>query len=186
MRILVAGDWYSEVHEEGVYQAYKKIGHEVFRFSWHQYFKLETAPSFVSKIQSFCKKFQDKFIVGPIIQNINRDFIKAVDACNPDVISLYRGTHIRKETLRSIKKSHPSTRIICHNEDDPFTEGHPYWLWRHFLASIPEYDLVLAHRKRNVQQYRESGARHVKFLRSWYAPERVHPVTLSTDVCGTL
>ena len=69
MRILVAGDWYSEVHEEGVYQAYKKIGHEVFRFSWHQYFQLETASfPLASKIKSFWRKFQDKFIVGPIVR----------------------------------------------------------------------------------------------------------------------
>lgn len=182
MRILVAGDWYSEVHEEGVFQAYKKIGHEVFRFSWHQYFQFEMASSpLVSKIKSFWGKFQDKFIIGPIVRKINRDFIKTVNECNPEVISLYRGTHITKGTLRSIKKFHPSTYLICHNEDDPFTEGHPYWLWRHFLASIPEYDLVLAHRVRNIQQYRESGARAVKFLRSWYAPERTHPVTLSAD-----
>jgi len=182
MRILVAGDWHSEVHEEGVYQAYKKIGHEVFRFSWHQYFQFEAASSpFVSKIKSFWRKFQDKFIAGPIVRKVNRDFVKTVNECNPDVISLYRGTHITKGTLRSIKKSHPSTCVICHNEDDPFTEGHPYWLWRHFLASIPEYDLVLAHRLRNVQQYKQIGAKNVQFLRSWYAPERNHPVTISAD-----
>lgn len=182
MRILVAGDWYSEVHEEGVYQAYKKIGHEVFRFTWHQYFQLEAVPSpLVSKIKSFWRKFQDKFIVGPIISKINRDFLKTVEDCNPDVISLYRGTHITKGTLRTIKKRHPLICLISHNEDDPFTEGHPYWLWRHFLAAIPEYDLVLAHRLRNVQQYEQAGARDVKFLRSWYAPERTHPVLLSDE-----
>jgi hypothetical protein len=182
MRILVAGDWYSEVHEEGVYQAYKKLGHEVFRFTWHQYFQPKPVSSpFVGKIKSFWQKFQDKFITGPIIFKINRDFIKTVDECNPDVISLYRGTHITKGTLRSIKRHHPLICLVCHNEDDPFTEGHPYWLWRHFLAGIPVYDLVLAHRLRNVQQYVDAGARNVKFLRSWFAPERTHPVSLSDN-----
>ena len=68
--------------------------------------------------------------------------------------------------------------MICHNEDDPFTAGHPYWLWRHFKDSISEYDLVLAHRFRNVQQYEQAGAGNVKFLRSWFATERTHPVKL--------
>ena len=182
MRILVAGDWYSEVHEEGVYQAYKKLGNDVYRFSWHQYFRPDApSSSLVSRVTRFSRKLQDKFIVGPIVSTINRNLVKTVNDCNPDIISLYRGTHITKGTLHSIKKSHPSTCVICHNEDDPFTEGHPYWLWRHFLASIPEYDLVLAHRVRNIEQYRESGARDVKFMRSWYAPERIHPVTLSAD-----
>lgn len=182
MRILVAGDWYSEVHEEGVYQAYKQIGHEVFRFTWHQYFNYKaSSSSLLSKALLFWYKFQDKFIVGPVVRKINRDFIKMVDEYKPDIISLYRGTHISKGVLRLIKKRYPSIFLVCHNEDDPFTGGHPYWLWRHFLAAIPEYDLVLAHRQRNVQQYKLAGARHVEFLRSWFAPERTHPVALTDE-----
>ena len=71
--------------------------------------------------------------------------------------------------------------MICHNEDDPFAVGHPYWLWRHFKGSISEYDLVLAHRLRNVEQYENAGAKNVKFLRSWFAVERTHPVELLAE-----
>jgi spore maturation protein CgeB len=182
MRILVAGDWYSDVHEEGVYQAYQKLGHEVFRFTWHQYFQpAQLPPPIATKIETFWRKFQDKFIVGPILGKINCDLIKKIDECKPDLISVYRGTHITKRTLRSIKKRYPEICLVSHNEDDPFTEGHPYWLWRHFLAAIPEYDLVLAHRLRNIQQYSEVGAKNVRFLRSWYAPERTHAVTLTDE-----
>jgi hypothetical protein len=180
MRILVVGDWYSDVHEEGVYQAYQKLGHEVFRFTWHQYFKYEpTSLSGFAKIVTFWCKFQDKFIVGPILGRINHDLIKKVIECKPELISVYRGTHITKRTLRIIKKRYPLICLVSHNEDDPFTEGHPYWLWRHFLAAIPQYDLVLAHRIHNVLQYQDAGARNVKFLRSWYAPERTHAVLLT-------
>ena len=163
MRILVAGDWYSDVHEDGVYKAYKKIGHKVFKFKWHQYFQQEADLStHISKIKSFWRKFQDKFIVGHMLIKINNDFIKTVEECMPDVISLYRPTHITIKTLRQIRKNNSSIFLICHNEDDPFTKGHPYWLWRHFIRSIPEYDLVLAHRLRNVQQYKqEIGRAHV-------------------------
>ena len=179
MKILVAGDWHSDVHEDGVYQAYEKLGHEVFKFSWHQYFEFKILPtSAVFKIKLFWLKFQNKFIVGPVVKNINRDFVNIIEEKRPDIISLYRGTHITKRTLRAIKKNHPYIYLICHNEDDPFTAGHPYWLWRHFKDSISEYDLVLAHRLRNVQQYEQAGARNVKFLRSWFAIERTHPVKL--------
>ena len=54
MKILVAGDWYSDVHEDGVFQAYEKLGHEVFKFSWHQYFECKILPtSAVFKIKLF-------------------------------------------------------------------------------------------------------------------------------------
>ncbi|MBA0902052.1 MAG: glycosyltransferase [Candidatus Nitrotoga sp.] len=182
MRILVVGDWYSEVHEEGIYRAYQKLGHEVYMFKWHQYFDVEgSSSSLLSKIKMFCLKLQDKFIVGPTICKINRDLIKKVEECTPDMISVYRGTHVTQRTLRSIKSRHPSTCLVSHNEDDPFVDGHPYWLWRNFAASIPEYDLVLAHRLRNVEQYQQAGARNIKFLRSWYEGERTHPVTLSDE-----
>lgn len=182
MKILVAGDWYSDVHEEGVYQAYQEIGHDVFKFKWHQYFQLEKKNSpLISIVNSFWCKFQDKFIVGPIVSKINYDFIKAVEKCQPDIISLYRATHITKKTLRKIKKENPSTYLISHNEDDPFTKGHPYWLWRNFHAAIPEYDLVLAHRLRNVEQYENAGAKNVNFLRSWFDPKRTHAVKLSSN-----
>jgi len=39
MRVLVVGDWHSHLHEEAVYQALKQLGHEVNKFSWHQYFE---------------------------------------------------------------------------------------------------------------------------------------------------
>ena len=179
MKILVVGDWYSEVHEEGIYQAYRKLGHEVDRFSWYQYFQPGLTSIFIiRKMKYFWCKFQDKFIVGPIFEKINRDLIKKIDQCKPDLISVYRGTHITKNTLRRIKKFYPQITLVSHNEDDPFADGHPYWLWRHFLASIPEYDIVLAHRLRNVKQYEQAGAGNVKFLRSWYAPERTYAVTL--------
>jgi spore maturation protein CgeB len=182
MRILVAGDWYSDVHEDGVYHAYQEIGHDVFKFKWHQYFQLEEkTSSFILIINSFWYKFQNKFIVGPIVSKINYDFIKAVEKCQPDIISLYRATHITKKTLRKIKNENPSTYLISHNEDDPFTKGHPYWLWRNFHAAIPEYDLVLAHRLRNVEQYKNAGAKNVNFLRSWFDPKRTHAVKLSSN-----
>jgi len=182
MKILVAGDWHSDVHEDGVFQAYQNLGHDVYRFKWHQYFQPTMATlSIVVKIKNFWIKFQSKFIVGPILDKINRDLVNKIHDCKPDLISVYRGTHITKNTLRIIKKYYPSIYLVSHNEDDPFTEGHPYWLWRHFLAAIPVYDLVLAHRLRNVQQYQDAGAKNVRFLRSWFAPGRTHAVKLTEE-----
>src|ERR1700690_965488 len=44
MNILIAGDWHSEVHEEGVYRSFASMGHRVHKFSWHQYFKTRWIP----------------------------------------------------------------------------------------------------------------------------------------------
>lgn len=180
MKILIAGDWHSETHEEPVYRSFKKLGHETYRFSWHEYFEPRFASiRFVSTVEWFIRKFQNKFRIGPLITKINRDFIKKVDDCKPDAVFLYLGTHITRNSLRIIKKKHPATILIAYINDDPFSGGHPSWLWRHFLAAIPEYDMVLAYRRHNLEDFKKAGAKQVYLLRSWFIPECNHPVELS-------
>jgi len=181
LKILVAGDWHSALHEDAVYHAFKTLGHETYRFSWHEYFKSSSDSGLSFFVETFYKKFQNKFIIGPIIRTINSDFVKTADTCRPDVIFLYRGTHIRRDALRVIKRNFPQTILIGYNNDDPFAEGHPYWLWRHFLTSIPAYDMVLAYRYHNIEDFKRAGAKQVYLLRSWFVPELNHPVILSDE-----
>ena len=80
MRILVIGDWHSEVHEEWVFRAFTTLGHEVFPFGWHSYFKPRrpvTGPA--GKLERFVLKIQNRLILGPKVAALNRDVLQAVD-----------------------------------------------------------------------------------------------------------
>lgn len=175
MKILIVGDWHSELHEEAVYNAFKALGHEVLKFAWHVYFK----PA--NRIDAFGKKFQNRFIIGPIIRKLNRDLIKATAGFAPDMVFVYRGTHIAADTLKKIKQQCSDTTLVGYNNDDPFAQGHHYSLWRLFLKAVPVYDLMLAYRHHNLDEFRRIGAKRVELLRSWYYPERNHPVSLSAE-----
>ncbi|TAJ80676.1 MAG: hypothetical protein EPO42_03850 [Gallionellaceae bacterium] len=175
MKILVVGDWHSELHEQAVFNAFQSLGHEVSKFSWHDYFK----PS--NRIDSFYKKLQNRFIVGPIIWRLNRDLMSAAAGFVPDMIFVYRGTHITAGTLKKIKQLIPGATLVGYNNDDPFAKGHPYSLWRHFFHAVPVYDLMLGYRHHNLDDFLRIGAKRVELLRSWYFPERNHPVTLSAE-----
>ena len=175
MKILIAGDWHSELHEEAVFNAFKALGHEVLKFAWHDYFK----PS--NRVDAFNKKLQNRLIVGPIIQKLNQDLIKAAAGFSPEMVFVYRGTHITAGTLKKIKQRHPSVTLVGYNNDDPFAKGHHYSLWRHFQKAVPEYDLMLAYRHHNLDDFIGIGAKRVELLRSWYFPERNHPVRLSAE-----
>ena len=175
MKILIAGDWHSELHEESVFNAFKALGHEVLKFAWHDYFQ----PS--SRIDAFSKKIQNRFIIGPIIHRLNLDLIKAVTVFSPEIIFVYRGTHITAGTLKKIKKQFPAVILLGYSNDDPFAKGHPYSLWRHFFKAVPVYDLMLAYRHHNLDDLLRIGAKRVELLRSWYFPERNHPVKLSDE-----
>lgn len=177
MKILIAGDWHSELHEETAYQALRQLGHEVFRFSWHEYFQSRGTTG--TRFDDLIRRAQNKYIIGPLVNRINRDLVARVRAVRPEVVFVYRGTHVRARTLRDIHRTVPGVRIVGYNNDDPFSPLYPRHLWRHFLESIGEYDLVLAYRQANVEDFRAAGARRVELLRSWYVPERNHPVELT-------
>lgn len=182
MRILVAGDWHSQVHEEPVAQALAKLGHTVDRFAWHSYFQpaLALPPGLAAPRRLICK-FQNKYLIGPRLRAVNRDLIAKVRAYKPHVLFIYRGTHITATTLRTIKHTNPETILVGYNNDDPFSKAYSWWKWRHFLKAVPEYDLVLAYRQHNLQEYERAGAKQVRLLRSWFVPERNHPVALSAE-----
>lgn len=177
MRILIAGDWHSELHEEVVQQALRELGHEVQAFKWCGYFKRPRGV--LGWVAHFVRRAQNKYLVGPAIRRLNRDLIAAALHFRPEMLFVYRGTHVTRETLRAIKKSSPDCVLVGYNNDDPFSPAYPHYLWRNFLRAIPVYDLMLAYRHANLAEYVQAGARRVELLRSWFVPERNHPVELS-------
>lgn len=182
MKILVVGDWHSQVHEEPVARALAKLGHTVDRFAWHKYFQPALAPiPGLTALNRINCKFQNKYLAGPRFQAVNRDLLARVIQSQPDMLFIYRGTHITAATLRAIKHACPRAILVGYNNDDPFAPQQPRWAWRHFVQAIPEYDLALAYRQHNLGDFRNAGARRVELLRSWFVPETNHPLILSPE-----
>jgi spore maturation protein CgeB len=176
MRILVAGDWHSELHEQAVFDALVELGHEVESFAWHRYFRSDT------RLGALAARAQNRFVAGPAVVQLNRDLIALARRFNPELVFVYRGTHVLPSTVDALRE--PAGRdqrgaiVLGYNNDDPFSPAQPGWMWRHFIASVPRYDAVLAYREHNLPELRMAGARRVRLLRSWYMPSRNHPVEL--------
>lgn len=176
MRVLVAGDWHSDLHEQEVLRALCRLGHDVGEFKWHGYFTPErNAGAWLARI---LKRAQNKYLMGPLLRRINQDFVAKALEYKPDVVFVYRGTHIRASALAAIRAALPHCVLVGYNNDDPFSPTQPKYYWRHFLAAIPHYDLMLAYRTANLDDFRAAGARRVELLRSWYVPDRNHPMDL--------
>jgi len=167
VKILLAGDWHSRVHEEPMAEGLRALGHEVEEFRWHPYF----AGS------GILGRAQNKYLVGPRVSALNRDLIRVADA---DLLFIYRGTHIKRETLERIRAKNPAIVIAGYNNDDPFSQAYR-GMWRHFLAAVPAYDIVFAYRHSNLEELARAGARRTALLRSWFVPERIKPLQLSDD-----
>ncbi|MCR4308140.1 MAG: glycosyltransferase [Candidatus Berkelbacteria bacterium] len=173
MKILVVGDGHSAIHEVAVVDAFKKIGHQVEAFYWQAYFCSQ------NPVVRLWRRVQNKLLIGPALNKLNADLIKVAAEFNPKLIFIYRGTHITSQTILALKQKLPDCVVYGYNNDDPFAKGHSPLLWRHFVKSVPEYDLVFAYRHHNLDELLKVGARRVELLRSWYIPEINHPITLS-------
>lgn len=159
MKILVAGDFHSDIYEKALADAFSSLGHVVERFGWHAYFG-----------SSLWGKFQNKFLFGPRIHKMNVDLLRKAHSCTPDLVFIYRGTHVTARTVRSLCKT--GALVFGYNNDDPFSASYPRYFWRHFLASIPHYHHVFAYRTSNIQSYYACGAHSSSLLRSYYIASR--------------
>ena len=159
MRVLVAGDWHSELHEEVVSTALKNLGHEVEEFRWCHYF--ERMPGVWGRLMHLSRRAQNKYITGVTVNRLNKDLVALASRLRPDMLFVYRGTHIKAKTLRAIKTASPNSILVGYNNDDPFSPTQVPYLWRNFLSALPEYDLVLAYRHANMREYQQAGARRV-------------------------
>jgi spore maturation protein CgeB len=177
VRILIAGDWHSELHEEVMLRALENLGHTVEAFKWCAYFGRPRG--WLSAAAHAVRRFQNKYLLGPAVRRLNQDLIAATQGLKPEMLFVYRGTHIHRETLRAIKAQLPNCTLVGYNNDDPFSPDAPRYLWRHFVRAVPGYDLMLAYRHANLREYRDVGAQRVELFRSWFVPERNHPVKLS-------
>ncbi len=93
---------------------------------------------------------------GPPVWGLNREIVRRAQTCRPDVLWVEKGTWIYPKTLREVRRL--GTRILIHYTPDPAIVLHQT---RHFLASIPEYDLVVTTKAYEVELYRRYGAREV-------------------------
>lgn len=176
MKVLIAGDWHSRLHEDPVCDAFVQLGHETGSFKWHAYFSRDRARN---AIHYACLRLQYKYLLGPVFNKLNADLLAQARAFRPDLIFIYRGTHVTAATLRQIKAQVPGVTIAGYNNDDPFAPAQPAWLWRHFMACLPLYDAALAYRSHNLQDFLAHGARKTYLLRSWFVPGQNHPQVLS-------
>jgi len=168
MKLLMAGDWQSDIFEEPLSVAFEKSGLKVIRFKWFNFFSNFSTKGFLAKIMA---KIQDKYMIGFLVNKINEQLIHTINQEQPDILFLYRNSHIYSQTLKRIKILSPKIYIISYNNDDPFSNLYSWWKWRHFKKSIPFSDLLLAFRHVNIESYYKYGAKTADLFRGYFNPE---------------
>jgi spore maturation protein CgeB len=176
-RILIVGDFHSHIYEEAFYNSMKKLNLEVSKFSWWQYFKgyqygIEEKKNIFKTVYY---KIQNKFMIGPSLSKLNFELIKTTENFKPDLVFIYRGTHILPETIKIIKNR--GAVVFGYNNDDPFSHKYPKYFWRHFIKSIKIYDHLFIYREKNIKDLISIGYKKFSQLRSYYIKEDNYPIT---------
>lgn len=173
MKVMIVGDWHSQIHEEAIYRSMLDQGIDVIKFSWHQYFYSDTK----NKHITILSRIQRKLLFGNIVNSINFDLIKAVVKNCPQYILIYRGTHIYADTIKKIKKINHKIKIISYNNDDPFSKKYPWWFWRHYKNSIILDDLSLFYRPINLLESKKYGVKKSEIFYPWFVPKLNFPLS---------
>ena len=164
MKVLIVGDWSYNVYEQAFFDAFINNGVKAYSFKWNKYLR----PFNINK------KFQNKFIIGPAILSINNDLIKYSNKLRPDLVFIYRGTHIYPKTIKKLRSM--GCIVFAYNNDDPFSTISPIYLFRLFRRGLYYYDWIFAYRKKNIIEYNQSGLRNTSLLRSYYINSLNYPI----------
>ena len=169
MKIIIAGDYYSPIYEEAISGGFLTLGYYVKEFGWGKYFNYIHHKRQPKNLYDYSLLFQNKFKLGPVLKRINRDLLSLVSDVKPDLVFIYRGTHIYKSTIEKIKKS--GCLVFGYNNDDPFSKQYPVYFWRHFKRCLKSYDYLFVYRKKNIEDCNNLGINNVEMLRSYYLEE---------------
>lgn len=173
MRMLMAGHWRWPMYEEACANAFSSLGVEVVPFNWSVFFAGRLG------------RFQHALPApGPALLRLNRALVRRTQEVQPDVLFVWRGTHILSSTLRRVKV-HTRAQLVSYNNDDPFGPSahgcvpwHHHHLWRLYIRSLKYYDHNFVYRQVNVAEALQAGARSATVLGPYFVPALHRPTPL--------
>lgn len=95
-------------------------------------------------------------LMGRAIATLNRQVVECCAGFRPDLVWFDKPLFIRPDTLRLVRQG--GARLIHYTSDNPFARVGPLGSWRLLRQSLGLYDLTLAARPCNLDDYARAGA----------------------------
>ena len=157
--------WY----EPACAAALRSLGCATVEFGWSSDF-FDWTPGHLQPIpRSFALRLQNRFLVGPAVNALNKRLIRIARSERPDIIWMYNATHIYAKTVRQLRNLEPRPKLVAYTNDNPFGANAAYW--RHFREAIPLFDHHFVYRHSNIGDLKRLGITNVSLLRSYFIPE---------------
>lgn len=161
--VLIVRSAFGEIHELAWLRALRDLGVNAELFDTHNYIPANLAG-----------RFQQRYLLGPHINNVNRMVLKRVREMRPDVAHFYQGHHYTAETIAEIAKITFTSGLHC---DDPL--GRPDRReYRLLSKAFPNYDGYHVNRLCNVAEAAAAAIKRVRVLMMYYIPWMHYPAKL--------
>ena len=98
-KVLVVGNWRSEIHEDAISDAFEDLNCQVIRFKWNSYFTNKNK-GILWRIYS---RIEYHVSFGLIVSRVNKDLINIAINNYPDALFIYRPILISRRTINKIK-----------------------------------------------------------------------------------
>lgn len=167
-KVVVVGTFRNSMYAKAIAEEFERQFYEIYMFNWDLY------GSKANKVARFLTRIQNRLILGPFVSRINKALLRLVHDVRPDLVFIYRGTHIRKQTIHSIRGL-PSVVISYHN-DDPFAGVPSKSYMRNYLSSARLMNWNYVYREKNIIDFRNIGISNVSVLKSYYIDSQNYPI----------
>lgn len=156
---------------------------KAMRMLGHSVETIDTKPDYVRRRERRLGRRVLHKLFGPTdMAGVNKKLLEGTRGKTFDLIWVDKGTVIRSDILRELKRLLPSkTKLVHYNPDDPFGRYGRSRYWKTFNKAIPEYNVHFVPRKVNINEYKKLGAQMViQSIPFWgYCPETHKPMQLS-------
>jgi len=137
--------------------ALERLGHQVIPFNFFDYLP---ANQLVLKVVI-------RLAAGGAVERFNRDLIQLAERERPDLLWSDKMLWMRPSTLDRMRAL--SIATVSYMIDNPFGPRQDPG-WRLYMKGIPNYDLHVVQRDKNIADYKERGARDVIKIQTAYEP----------------
>ena len=134
-KLLLAGTWKHSIYEQACADALNKLGVKVIPLEWGSNF-----PGIIGRLE-------ERYVVPyKNTTRLNNKLLQTIHLEKPDIVFIWRGTHIYPQTINAIRKS-AKAKIISYNNDSPFRplyknskSLHERRMWKMYMNAILKLD----------------------------------------------
>ncbi len=118
------------------------------------------------------RKIVHRLVMGPQVERLNRDLIALAEREKPDLLWTDKLLWMQPSALERLRRMGIAT--VSYMIDNPFGPRRDPG-WRLYMKDIPHYDLHVVQRDKNMEDYRDRGARDVIKIQTAFEPTLHYP-----------